>query len=70
MKLYQLAYACRLYQGDFDNAYREMRRKLGDNPDLASRDQQNDLLDFLNKWGCRIPKTQSLDDLNQRSHSP
>lgn len=58
MKLYQLAYACRLYQGDFDNAYRAMRRKLGDNPDLASRDQQNDLLDFLNKWGCRIPKTQ------------
>ncbi len=58
MKLYQLAYACRLYQGDFDNAYRDMRCKLGDNPGLASRDQQNDLLHFLNKWGCRIPETQ------------
>ena len=58
MKLYQLAYACRLYQGNFDNAYREMRCKLGDNPDLASRDQQNHLLHFLNKWGCRIPETQ------------
>ena len=58
MKLYQLAYACRLFRGDLDKAYREMRSELGDNPELASGDQQNHLMDFLNKWGCRIPKTQ------------
>ena len=58
MKLYQLAYACRLYQGDFDDAYRQMRNNLRENPDLASVEQQDHLMHFLNKWGCRIPKTQ------------
>lgn len=58
MKLYELAYACRLYQGDFDNAYREMRIGLGENPDLASEEHRKNLLDFLNRWGCRIPETQ------------
>jgi hypothetical protein len=56
MKLYELAYACRLYeQGDsatFDNAYCEIRDTLGQKPDLAS----TELLKFLNKWGCRIDK--------------
>src|SRR5579863_5488463 len=55
MKLYELAYACRLYQGEFDD-YCRMRNDLGDDPDLASRKQQDSLLEFLNKWGCRIPK--------------
>jgi hypothetical protein len=56
MKLYELAYACRLYQGPFDDAYRSMRNALGENPDLASPAQQNCLLRFLNDWRCRIPE--------------
>jgi len=66
MKLYELAYACRLYQGQDDGPYRKMRSKddLGDDPDLASPEQQNSLLDFLNKWGCRIPK-ENFSDLRK-----
>jgi hypothetical protein len=56
MKLYELAYACRLYQGQFDDAYRKMRVDLGDNPKLDSPEKRKDILDFLDKWGCRIPK--------------
>ena len=58
MKLYELAYACRLYQGDFDDAYRTMRGSFGENPALASEKHQDHLLHFLNAWGCRIPETQ------------
>src|SRR5271157_6411245 len=53
MKLYELAYACRLYQGQFDDTYRGMRKDLGDDPNM---DSPKRLLQFLNKWGCRISK--------------
>ncbi len=53
MKLYELAYACSLY-GQDDAEYWAMRKTLGKNPDLASPEQQCKLLQFLNKWGCRI----------------
>jgi hypothetical protein len=53
MKLYKLAYACSLY-GQDDAAYWGMRKTLGKNPDLASPEQQDKLLQFLNEWGCRI----------------
>lgn len=53
MKLYQLAYACRLYQGQYDTTYRDMRKDLGDDPNM---DFPHRLLQFLNKWGCRIAK--------------
>jgi hypothetical protein len=55
MKFYELAYACRLYRGQFDRAYNEMRKAFGSNPDLASQAQQDSLMRFLNDWRCRIP---------------
>lgn len=55
MKLFGLAYACRIYQGEFDDVYRQMCEGLGPDPDLT-RDQPDCLLEFLNKWSCRIPK--------------
>ena len=55
MKLYELAYACSLY-GQDDAEYRGMRETLGKNPDLASPEQQDKLLQFLNEWKCRIAK--------------
>lgn len=54
MTLFELAYACRLFGKD--DAYDTLRRKLGQNPDLASDGQQQSLLEFLNKWGCRISR--------------
>jgi hypothetical protein len=65
MNLYELAYACRLYQGEFDKDYREMRKDLGDNSDLDSPEQRDSLLQFLNKWGCRI-RRENLCDLEKR----
>jgi hypothetical protein len=65
MKLYELAYACRLYQGQSDGEYRKMRVDLGDNPDLASPEQRQDLLEFLNKWGCRLRRN-DFDGLKKR----
>jgi hypothetical protein len=65
MKLYELAYACRLYQGQFDGGYREMRIALGDDPDLDSVEKRQDLMEFLNKWGCRIRRN-DFDDMKSR----
>ncbi len=57
MRLFELAYACRLYQGaGFDDAYCTMRKALGQNPDLASPEQRDALMRFLNDWRCRIPE--------------
>jgi hypothetical protein len=50
-----LAYACSLYWED-DPTYVGVLKALGKNPDLASPEQQDKLLQFLNKWGCRIAK--------------
>jgi hypothetical protein len=62
MKLYELAYACRLYQSQYDPAYREMRNALGEHPTLDSEAQRGALLRFLNEWGCRIPESPTLKD--------
>src|ERR1700689_3761239 len=58
MKLYPLAYACRLYkEGEkFDDAYNNMLQNLGPERNLSSIDQINALLKFLNRWRCRIPE--------------
>ncbi len=58
MKLYPLAYACRLYKEEekFDDAYNNMLRDLGGERNLSSIDQINALLKFLNRWRCRIPE--------------
>jgi hypothetical protein len=39
----------------FDEAYREMRAALGQNPNLVSPEQRTRLLQYLNAWRCRIP---------------
>ncbi len=52
MTLFELAYACRLFGKD--DPYDILRKALGQNPDLASDGHQQSLLEFLNKWGCRI----------------
>jgi hypothetical protein len=58
MKLYELAYGCRLYRefAQFDLAYQEMRAALGHNPNLASQAEQDALMRFLNDLRCRIPE--------------
>jgi hypothetical protein len=56
MKLYELAYACRIYRGQFDLAYDRMCKALGPDPDLASEAQRDSLMRFLNDWRCRIPE--------------
>lgn len=58
VKLYELAYACRLYREvtQFDLSYADVCKALGTNPDLSSQTQQDALLRFLNKWLCRIPE--------------
>jgi hypothetical protein len=56
MKLFELAYSCRLYRGQFDDAYDRMRKALGIAPDLSSPEQQYSLMRFLNDWRCRIPE--------------
>jgi hypothetical protein len=62
MKLYDLAYACRLYQGEFDYAYKRMCNGLGQNPALSSPDEQTCLLQFLKRlrtwasqWISQLP---------------
>jgi len=54
MTLFELVYICRLFGKD--DAYVTLRRELGQNPDLASDAQHETLLQFLNKWGCRIKR--------------
>jgi hypothetical protein len=62
VKLFDLAYACRIFQGEFDDSYKRMCEGLGPNPDLkpnpdsASKQPVDHLLQFLNDWGCRIPE--------------
>ena len=63
MKLYELAYACRLY-GEDDAAYCKMRKTLGQTSALASPEQWKELLKFLNKWGCRIAEY-DVDELTK-----
>jgi hypothetical protein len=54
MTFFELVYACRLFGNDPE--YDKVREALGRNPDFASASQQESLLTFLNKWGCRIKK--------------
>ena len=58
MKLYELAYGCRIYRdiAGYDDTYNEMRNELGPAPNLVSHEQRDALMKFLNRWGCRIPK--------------
>lgn len=70
MRLYELAYACRLYRevAQFDPAYKKVRTVLGEDPNLTSQAQQDSLMEFLNDWLCRIPEKNfpALKDRLQR----
>jgi len=67
VKLYELAYACRLYGGvaGFDDVYRKMKLSLGESPDLAPPEQRHALMKFLNGWGCRIAES-NFEELKSR----
>jgi hypothetical protein len=58
VKLYELAYRCRIHAdiAKYDSAYTTMRVALGTAPDLKPCKQRDDLLKWLNDWGCRIAK--------------
>jgi hypothetical protein len=55
MKLYELAYACRLYSGnsDFDTALNDFRRATAPRFDVRKPAHRKALLVWLNQWGCR-----------------
>lgn len=55
MKLFELAYACRLYGefSDFDETYRRFLRDTKPNFDILDHLHRKALLVWLNSWGCR-----------------
>ena len=55
MKLFQLAYACRVYMvlTDSDADYHAFLDKTGDRLDFTDSTHMNALLEWLRKWGCR-----------------
>jgi hypothetical protein len=55
MKLFQLAYACRVYMvlDPDDNHYHTFLDKAGDRLDFKDSAHMDALLDWLRKWGCR-----------------
>ncbi len=55
MRLYELAYACRLYAalGDFDSSFIEFREAVKPALDLRNHAHRKALLVWLNSWGCR-----------------
>lgn len=55
MKLYELAYACRLYAvlAGFDSSLQEFRRITSPSLDLWNPVHRKALLVWLNSWGCR-----------------
>lgn len=55
MRLYELAYACRLYATvtDFDSSIKEFRHATNPALDIANPKHRKALLVWLNSWGCR-----------------
>ena len=55
MRLYELAYCCRIVGalGAFDRATIEMRDATGDFVDPANADHHAPLFSWLRRWGCR-----------------
>ena len=55
MRLYALAYACRLYAalGDFDSSIKKFRRLTRPAFDVANPAHRRALFEWLNSWGCR-----------------
>ncbi len=65
MKLYELAYACRLYREvtQFDLSYADVCKALGASPDLSSQTQQDALLRFLIRMAMGAKPLRDLVDL-------
>ena len=55
MKLYEIAYICRLYPvfADFDSSLKEFRRKTRRVFDVNDPTHRQALFEWLNSWGCR-----------------
>ncbi len=55
MKLYELAYICRLYPvlGDFEASLTEFRRRTRPALNIRSAHHRQALFEWLNAWGCR-----------------
>lgn len=55
MRLYEMAFACRLYKtfSGFDSALRRLRSETGPALDLTKASHRKALVTWLNKWGCR-----------------
>ncbi len=55
MRLFELAYACRIYAGvtEFDKGYKSFVKAVGKRIDLGSSKHLKELLKWLNSWGCR-----------------
>jgi hypothetical protein len=55
VRLYELAYICRIYDGlsQPDTAYSAFLDKTGGDPDFSNRSHMSVLLKWLNSWGCR-----------------
>lgn len=55
MRLYELAYACRLYASwsDGDLKLTEFRKLTSPRFDFSDEEHRKALLDWLNSWGCR-----------------
>ncbi len=55
IRLYGLAYACRLYGTftEFDSSIKEFRRETAQTVDLENQAHRKALLVWLNSWGCR-----------------
>jgi hypothetical protein len=55
VKLYELAYICRIYDGltQFDLTYFDFLDKTAGDPDFSNHSHMSALLKWLNSWGCR-----------------
>ena len=55
MRLYELPYVCRIYDGltQPDTAYSAFLEETAGDPDFSNRSHMRVLLKWLNSWGCR-----------------
>jgi hypothetical protein len=55
MNLFHLAFGCYLYSAftDFDKSFEKFLRATDSSPDLTISNHRNELIAWLNSWGCR-----------------
>jgi hypothetical protein len=53
MRLFELAYACKIYGASFDLALSNFRNDVQPKFNVKNADHRNRLLKWLNDWGCR-----------------